>query len=301
MSIRFRLLGIKHLAVKKAYIAVLIAGLAGVLYYLYDSSQEAKKTEVKIENIVRKNLQKDLNAFESFLEKSDDIFDLYVSRLPAAIADKPKWTVLWHTIKGDKNHADEILSVYFQEKVFFEDSDALNWSGIVGELASDILEHQKEMLLEVEATLLTENNIVDIQSIMDSLQLNLRYEYEQLSTKITKDICVSILASILVEELTRISVTAGVSAAFTAGGATAGTAVAPGAGTIIGLGVGMAAGFGIDWFLDEKNNTKIQNTMTEAILEAKLKTREKLDELRSVIVDMNNAYKRDIVTQSCKN
>lgn len=80
---------------KKIYIAILLAGLAGVLYYLYDSSQEAKKAEVKIENIVRKNLQKDLNAFESFLEKSDRIFDLYVSRLPEAIENKPQWTVLW--------------------------------------------------------------------------------------------------------------------------------------------------------------------------------------------------------------
>lgn len=54
---------------KKIYIAILLAGLAGVLYYLYDSSQEAKKTEVKIENIVRKNLKKELDAFESFFGK----------------------------------------------------------------------------------------------------------------------------------------------------------------------------------------------------------------------------------------
>lgn len=133
---------------------------------------------------MRKNLQKDLNAFESFLEKSDRIFDLYVSRLPEAIDNKPKWTVLWHTIKGDKKHADKILSEYFQEKVFFDDADALNWSAIISELKNDIFVHQREMLLEVEATLQTENNIVDIQTIMDSLQSNLQHEYDQLSTKI---------------------------------------------------------------------------------------------------------------------
>ena len=133
---------------------------------------------------MRKNLQKDLNAFESFLEKSDRIFDLYVSRLPEAIDNKPKWTVLWHTIKGDKKHADKILSEYFQEKVFFDDADALNWSAIISELKNDIFVHQREMLLEVEATLQTENNIVEIQTIMDSLQSNLQHEYDQLSTKI---------------------------------------------------------------------------------------------------------------------
>ena len=125
-----------------------------------------------------------MNAFESFLEKSDRIFDLYVSRLPEAIDNKPKWTVLWHTIKGDKKHADKILSEYFQEKVFFDDADALNWSAIISELKNDIFVHQREMLLEVEATLQTENNIVDIQTIMDSLQSNLQHEYDQLSTKI---------------------------------------------------------------------------------------------------------------------
>ena len=125
-----------------------------------------------------------MNAFESFLEKSDRIFDLYVSRLPEAIDNKPKWTVLWHTIKGDKKHADKILSEYFQEKVFFDDADALNWSAIISELKNDIFVHQREMLLEVEATLQTENNIVEIQTIMDSLQSNLQHEYDQLSTKI---------------------------------------------------------------------------------------------------------------------
>ena len=119
-----------------------------------------------------------------FLEKSDRIFDLYVSRLPEAIENKPQWTVLWHTIKGDKKHADKILSEYFQEKVFFDDADALNWSAIISELKNDIFVHQREMLLEVEATLQTENNIVDIQTIMDSLQSNLQHEYDQLSTKI---------------------------------------------------------------------------------------------------------------------
>ena len=133
---------------------------------------------------MRKNLKKELDAFESFLEKSDRIFDLYVSRLPEAIDNKPKWTVLWHTIKGDKKHADKILSEYFQEKVFFDDADALNWSAIISELKNDIFVHQREMLLEVEATLQTENNIVDIQTIMDSLQSNLQHEYDQLSTKI---------------------------------------------------------------------------------------------------------------------
>lgn len=125
-----------------------------------------------------------MNAFESFLEKSDRIFDLYVSRVPEAIDNKPKWTVLWHTIKGDKKHADKILSEYFQEKVFFDDADALNWSAIISELKNDIFVHQREMLLEVEATLQTENNIVDIQTIMDSLESNLQHEYDQLSTKI---------------------------------------------------------------------------------------------------------------------
>lgn len=285
---------------KKIYIAILLAGLAGVLYYLYDSSQEAKKTEVKIENIVHKNLQKDLNAFESFLEKSDRIFDLYVSRLPEAIDNKPKWTVLWHTIKGDKKHADKILSEYFQEKVFFDDADALNWSAIISELKNDIFVHQREMLLEVEATLQTENNIVEIQTIMDSLQSNLQHEYDQLSTKISQDICVSIVAAFLAEELTRVSVTSGIAAVATAS-ATAGTVITPGIGTAIGVCIGMVAGFSIDWYLEKKNNAKIKNTMTEAILEAKLKTREKLCELKSVIVDINNTYKKDIITQSCKN
>lgn len=104
--------------------------------------------------------------------------------MPEAIDNKPKWTVLWHTIKGDKKHADKILSEYFQEKVFFDDADALNWSAIISELKNDIFVHQREMLLEVEATLQTENNIVDIQTIMDSLESNLQHEYDQLSTKI---------------------------------------------------------------------------------------------------------------------
>ena len=270
---------------KKIYAMLLIAIAIMIGVYIYKYSSET----TQIYNIVKENEERDKTAVDGFIKELDDIFEKYKKNVHHAVEIKPKWRALWERLKGNKEKASQLFSEHFNKEIFGKENSSL--SSIVNRLEYD-LECNKNAL-SLEAGLLLKNS-GNSETIVETVSKALEAQFEEIFKNSTTDsvnnLVVATVSSLVVEELTRMAVTYGITLIFTTGGGTAGTSIGP-VGTAVGVCVGFTAGCFIDWYMEKKNNEKLENAIIEALENAKIKIKSDMrDKLYSKVENLNNKY-----------
>lgn len=270
---------------KKIYamLLIIIATILGI--YIYEYSSET----AQIDNIVKENKKRDKTAVDGFLKELDDIFEKYKKNVHHAVEIKPKWRALWETLKGNKEKASQLFSEHFNKEIFGKENSSL--SSIVNRLEYD-LECNKNAL-SLEARLLLKNS-GNSETIVETVSKALEAQFEEIFKNSTTDsvnnLVVATVSSLVAEELARMATTSSITLTFTAIGGSAGTPIGP-MGTVVGVLVGITSGTFVDWYMEKKNNEKLENAIIKALENAKIKIKSDMrDKLYGIVENTNNKY-----------
>lgn len=270
---------------KKIYAMLLIAIAIMIGVYIYKYSSET----TQIYNIVKENEERDKTAVDGFIKELDDIFEKYKKNVHHAVEIKPKWRALWERLKGNKEKASQLFSEHFNKEIFGKENSSL--SSIVSNLEYELKSNRNDLSIKMGEFLESSGNE---GTIGEEISKNLESQFEEIFKNSQKDsvnnLVVTTVSSIVVEELTRIAVVYGIALTFTAGGGTVGSSLGP-VGTIVGVGVGGIAGYFVDWYMEKKNNEKLESAIIEALENAKEKIKSDMrGKLYNIVENTNNKY-----------